>query len=136
MNNQTNNPRMALLRDAAILQVKLLVDGIRDAILIPLSFVAALIGLLRGGHEADREFRRVIKLGRRSERWINLFGHEMPGQRDYPGGSLDSLLDRVEIVLTEQYQKGKSEAEARAALEAALQEDSTEEEQSQTKPAD
>lgn len=129
MNEKVPNPRTALLREAATLQLKLLVDGLRDALLIPLSLIAAAIGLLRGGADADREFRRVIKLGRRSERWINLFGHQAPLRRSHPGGSLDTLLDRVEAVVMDQYKKGQSEAEARAAIQKAMQESPDQSEQ-------
>jgi hypothetical protein len=122
MSEENPSPRVELLRQAAILQVKLLVDGLRDALLIPLSIAAATIGLMRGGADADREFRRVIKLGRRSERWINLFGHQPPLRRNRPGGSLDTLLDRVEAVVMDQYKKGQSEAEAREAIQKAMQE--------------
>ena len=44
MKDSTENPRMALAREAAVLQLKLLADGFRDALLIPISLVAALIG--------------------------------------------------------------------------------------------
>jgi hypothetical protein len=114
------NYRSRLLRDGVVLQVKLVVDGIRDAVLIPLALVAVVLGLTRGGADADREFRRVIKLGRRSERWINLFGHEVPSRRAGPGGSLDQLLERVEAEVVQQYSKGKSLDEARAAIKAAM----------------
>jgi hypothetical protein len=126
MSEESPSPRAQLLREALVLQFKLLVDGLRDAALIPLSLAAALIGLSRGGPDADREFRRVIKLGRRSERWINLFGHQPPLHRNYPGGSLDSLLDRVEGVVMEQYVKGQSAAEASAAIREALREEGAE----------
>jgi hypothetical protein len=122
MNESSPGPRQALLREAAILQFKLLVDGLRDAALIPMSLIAAAIGLMRGGDDSDREFRRVIKLGRRSERWINLFGHQPPLRPRQPGGSLDDLLDRVEAVVMEQYRQGRSEAEARDAISKAIQE--------------
>lgn len=89
-------------------QLKLLADGIRDAILIPLSLVAALIGVMRGGEDCAREYNRVIKMARRSERWINLFGHERPLGRRHPAGSMDAILDSVESAVTEQYRKGKS----------------------------
>ena len=102
-----HNPRLGLLREAAVLQLKLLVDGLRDAILIPISLVAALIGLLRGGPDCDREFRRVLKLGRRSERWINLFGHQRPLGRSGTAGSLDSILDQVENTVLGQYEKSR-----------------------------
>ena len=106
MDRSTRNPRIELARDTAVLQIKLLVDGLRDAILIPVSLVAALIGLLRGGTGCDREFRRVIKLGRRSERWINLFGHQRPLRGDSVTGSMDSILDQVETAVMEQYKRG------------------------------
>jgi len=122
MSEQNTNPRIDLLRKTAILQFKLLLDGLRDALLIPLSLVAAIIGLARGGENVDEEFRRVIKLGRRSERWINLFGHQVPLRRNTPGGSLDTLLDRVEEVVMDQYRKGQSEAEVRAAINKVLAE--------------
>jgi hypothetical protein len=119
MNESSPDYRARLLRDVLVLQLKLLLDGIRDAALIPISLVAAILGLLRGGADADLEFRRVIKLGRRSERWINLFGHEAPLGRARPGGSLDQLLDRVEDVVMEQYSKGGNTEDARAAIKAA-----------------
>jgi hypothetical protein len=103
----SRNHRTDLVRDAAVLQLKLLVDGLRDALLIPISLVAALLGLLRGGPDCDREFRRVIKLGRRSERWINLFGHHQPLGRSQPGGSMDSIIEQVESTVLEQYRQGR-----------------------------
>ena len=120
MNIETKNPRTELVRETAILQLKLLADGLRDAILIPISLVAAIIGLLRGGDDCDREYRRVIKLGRRSERWINLFGHQQPLGRSHPAGSMDKILYQVEAVVTEQYQKGRSASETRAAVRKAM----------------
>jgi hypothetical protein len=108
MNSANRNPRFDLLREAATLQLKLLVDGIRDAMLIPISLVAAAIGLLRGGPDCDREYRRVIKLGRRSERWINLFGHQRPLGKSSPTSSFDAVLDQVESTVIEQYRKGRT----------------------------
>lgn len=121
MNDQPRNPRKQLLRDAFILQLKLLADGVRDAILIPISLVAAAVGLLRGGTDCDLEFRRVIDLGRRSEQWINLFGQQEPLTPDSPVGSIDRILEQVETVVIEQRRKGRSAAEIRDAIRKALQ---------------
>lgn len=121
MKNESHSPRIELLREAAVLQLKLLADGLRDAALIPVSLLAALFGLVRGGEEPDREYRQVIKLGRRSERWINLFGHQRPLGNSHPAGSLDTVLKQVEDVVTDQYRKGKTSAEARTAIRAALE---------------
>ncbi len=64
--------RWELLRDIFTFQVKLAIDGLRDLLLSPLSLMAGLIGGLLLG---DRKmFYRLVHMGRRSERWINLFG--------------------------------------------------------------
>jgi hypothetical protein len=123
MNDAPENPRIRLLRNAAVLQLKLVADGFRDALLIPVSFVAALVGLFRGGEDCDKEFRRVIDLGRRSERWINLFGHKPPPDVAHPAGSMDRVLEQVEAIVVEQYRKGKSAAETREAVRRAIDEE-------------
>jgi hypothetical protein len=111
MDSVGRNPRIELIRETAVLQIKLLVDGLRDAVLIPVSLGAALIGLLRGGPDCSREFKRVLKIGRRSERWINLFGHHRPAQGESRTGSMDSILEQVEIVVKDQYQKKRGTTE-------------------------
>jgi len=122
MNKETPGPRVELIREAAVLQLKLLADGLRDAALIPVSLLAALVGLIRGGEDPGLEYRKVIKLGRRSERWINLFGHQRPLGNEHPAGSLDTVLNQVEDVVMEQYRKGRSSAETRTAIREALEE--------------
>jgi len=124
MNSTNESPRFTLIRETATLQLKLIADGFRDAVLIPISLLAALIGLLRGGEDCDREFRRVIKLGRRSERWINLFGHQQPLSGSHPAGSMDKILSQVESVVLDQYKKGRSTKETRAAVRKAMKEGS------------
>ena len=66
--------RLQLLGDILVFQLKLLVDGFRDLLLSPLSLAAGMLGLVMGGTAPARYFKRVIEFGRRSERWINLFG--------------------------------------------------------------
>ena len=122
MTKKSSNPSIQLIRESAILQLKLLADGGRDPVLIPISIVATLVGLFRGGDEPDREYRRVIKLGRRSERWINLFGHQQPLGHSHPAGSIDILLHKVEAVIVEQYDKARSSEEASDAISKVLQE--------------
>jgi hypothetical protein len=119
MNDTNESPRGRLIRETAVLQLKLLADGIRDAILIPLSLLAALIGLAEGGKNCDEKFRRVVKLGRRSERWINLFGQQ-PLDNSHPAGSIDAILNQVETVVMDQYRKGRTAAETRAAVREAM----------------
>jgi hypothetical protein len=79
--------RLQLVWDVVLFQFKLLADGVRDIVLSPLSIIAAVLGLVAGGDDPQQYFRRLLRLGRRSERWINLFGHK---HRD---GTSDQLMD-------------------------------------------
>jgi len=48
---QPNTARWQLLRDLGVLQVKLLVDGLRDLILVPASLVAGIFGAVSNSPE-------------------------------------------------------------------------------------
>jgi hypothetical protein len=119
--DQQRNPRLALARETAFFQLKLLADGFRDALLIPISLIAGVFGIMRGGEDCDREFREVVRLGRRSESWINLFGHAKPLGVGHPAGSMDRILEQVESIVIEQYKKGKSASEVRDAVRKSMQ---------------
>lgn len=107
-----------IIRDALILQAKLVVDGLRDAILIPVSFFAALVSIVLPGKNRRLFFYEVVRAGRSSERWINLFAAadrvfpETGGQHDMAG--LDELFDQVERQLRTQ---DRSDAGAESLLD-------------------
>lgn len=113
------SPRKALVRQSLVFQLKLVVDGLRDFVMVPLSLAATVMGLLRSAEDPDLEFRRVLHLGRRSERWINLFGKY--GQATGGTQSMDDLVRRAEEVLREQMRGGGVSGSAGEALETALE---------------
>ena len=100
--------RWTLLRDAGVLQVKLIVDGLRDLLLVPASLIAAVVSLLssRDGR-AGPAFYELLSLGRRSERAINLFGacdnapESVKRKEAVRDLSLDDLVRRVETFVGE-----------------------------------
>jgi len=99
MGDEDTSKRSELIRNAVVFQLKLMADGFRDLVLMPVSLVATVIGLARGGENPQREFHQVIEFGRESERWINLFGtHDLP---DNPNAiaSIDALFTKVEETL-------------------------------------
>jgi hypothetical protein len=97
--------RSGLVRRVIVFQLKLMVDGLRDVVLVPMALLAGLVGLLRGGEDPQREFRLVIGLGLRSERWIDLFGqHEEDVAGDGGGsGSMDTVVATIEQRLKNRY---------------------------------
>lgn len=81
--------RLQLLWDVLVFQFKLVADGLRDVLLSPVSIASALLGLIVGGDKPDRYFRQVLRLGRRSEIWINLFGYRKHSMTS------DELIDPI-----------------------------------------
>jgi hypothetical protein len=118
--------RMQLIRDAFVFQFKLLADGFRDLLLVPVSMAAAIVSLLKRGSKPGAEFYDLLRLGRRSEHWINLFGAASkvhgPAHEDdrFPGEDIDRLVSRVEAFVVEEYRSGGVTAQAKEKLDRAL----------------
>ena len=121
MSETSPSKRVTLVRNTVVFQLKLMADGFRDLLLLPISLIAALVGLVRGGDEPEREFNQVIQVGRESEQWINLFGtHDLP-ESPNPAASIDALFNTVEEKLKQQYQAAGTSEKAQAEIDEALQ---------------
>jgi len=94
--SSTGSSRVQLLWDVIVFQFKLAADGLRDLFLSPLSIISALFGMVAGGDQPDRYFRSVLRFGRRSEVWINLFGH-----RKHAGTSDEFIAPLKDKVMAE-----------------------------------
>ncbi len=121
MSETNTSKRSELVRNTVVFQLKLVADGFRDLVLLPVSLVATIIGLLRGGDEPDREFHQVIDIGRQSEEWINLFGNHDQADDANPTASIDLLFAKVEETLKQQYIAAGTSKSAQAEIDEALQ---------------
>ena len=121
MSDTNKAKRSTLIRNTVVFQLKLMADGLRDLVLLPVSLVATVIGLLRGGDEPEREFLQVIELGRESEQWINLFGNHDAGDDSNAVASIDVLFTKVEKTLKQQYKTAGTSESAQAEIDEALQ---------------
>ena len=133
MSDSETSKRGELIRNTVVFQLKLMADGFRDLVLLPVSLIATIIGLLRGGDEPEREFLQVIQVGRDSEQWINLFGnHEQPENANVTV-SIDALFTKVEHTLKKQYLAAGTSARAQAEIDEALRaaHDETKQQQSE-----
>ncbi len=125
--NTDNGPdRWTLVRDIAVLQVKLVVDGLRDLVLVPISLVAGMISLFRVGDASGNEFYNLLRVGKKTERWINLFGaaEKVPELADervrFPDEDIDALVGRVESFVVDEYRNGGVTKQAKERLDQAL----------------
>jgi hypothetical protein len=121
MGDTNTSKRGELIRNTVVFQLKLMADGFRDLVLLPVSLIAAVIGLLRGGDQPDREFQQVIQVGRDSEKWINLFGNHETPENSNVTVSIDALFVKVEEKLKQQYLAAGTSARAQAEIDEALQ---------------
>ena len=126
MTNETEPDRWTLMRDIAVFQFKLLCDGLRDLLLVPISLVVGLASLLKGGDEQGSDFYDLLRLGRRSERWINLFGAAenyhgpIPEDDKFNAKDIDEMVAHVENFIVDEYSKGGVTAQAKGRLDQAL----------------
>jgi hypothetical protein len=120
MSEASPSKRAKLIREAVIFQLKLMADGFRDLVLLPVSLIATIIGLLRGGDEPERELNQVLKIGRETEEWINLFGNHERQESTHAGASIDALFAKVEETLKQQYVTTGTSAKAQAEIDEAL----------------
>lgn len=126
-NDAPDSPHWSLIRDLAVLQVKLLVDGLRDLVLLPASIIAAIVSLSRTENgKPGPEFYKLLAAGKHSEHFINLFGalrnaptgidpEEISG-----GAEMDDIVSRVESFVVDEYKRGGVTAQAKSRIDAAL----------------
>ena len=126
-NEESGSPdRWTLIRDILVLQVKLVADGLRDVVLVPVSLVVGVLSLVKGGNASGCQFYQLLRVGRRSERWINLFGaaervYGPAAANDrFPAENIDEMVGHVESFLIEEYQKGGVTKQAKDRLDRAL----------------
>ena len=118
--------RWTLIRDILVLQLKLVVDGLRDFILVPISLLVGIVSLMKAGNAAGSGFYELLRTGRRSERWINLFGAAErvygPSIADdrFPAEDIDEMVSRGESFVVDEYSKGGVTRQAKEQLERAL----------------
>lgn len=97
--------RIRLVRRVALLQVKLLADGLRDVVMMPLSLAAAALGMVSGRRDPELYLDRLMYFGRETDRWINLFDHEDPDdpRRRAP---LDRVAEEIEATILRDFENG------------------------------
>lgn len=96
--------RRVTLRDFAIFQLKLALDGIKDVVVFNLSILAVVIDFLSGRGRRPRFFYGVLRLSERFDRWLNLHGVIELMHRDNTGDGMfgaspsgdDTLLGLLE----------------------------------------
>ena len=116
--------RWKFARDVAVFQLKLLLDNVRDLVLMPVSLGAALIDLVFRGEREGTRFYKVLRWGAHSEEVIDVYSaieHHEPGDfKVSPSYTVDGVIARLENVLKREVEKGGTAASAKAAMDRAI----------------
>lgn len=123
--NETD--RWTMLRDLAVLQVKLVVDGLRDLILVPASLIAGIISLMSGSDgKPGPQFYHLLGLGKQTEQWIDLFGAcrnappDLERLEPFPDARMDDIVSRIETFVIDEHARGGMTAQAKERFDKAL----------------
>lgn len=116
--------RWTLARDIAVLQAKLLVDGLRDLLLVPASLTVGLVSLFSSENgRPGPYFYQLLDLGKQTERWINLFGALKNAPSDIrqieglPEADIDDLVGKLETFVKDEYKQGGLTAQAKERMD-------------------
>ena len=96
--SREENPRWRAIRDVAVFHFKLFAGGLLVTLLLsPLSLVAAALDFVLGKRE-NRSLDAVLRLGRRLEHWVNLYGtlSDGPASRENLDGHLRQLEEAAQ----------------------------------------
>jgi len=119
--------RWTLLRDLGVLQVKLIVDGLRDIALVPLSLVAGVISIVssKDGRPGS-QFYHLLAWGKQSEVWINLFGavknspEKITQPQPFGDQDIDDIVGRLESFVVDEVNRGGVTSQAKERLDKIL----------------
>jgi len=119
--------RWTMLRDLGVLQVKLVVDGLRDIVLVPLSLVAGVVSIAssKDGRPGP-QFYHLLAWGKQSEVWINLFGavknspEKIEQPKPFGDKDIDDIVGRLESFVVDEVKRGGVTTQAKERLDKIL----------------
>ena len=119
-----SNARWTFFRDVVVFQLKMLLDNLRDIVLMPVALGAAVIDLLYRGEREGALFYKVLRWGLHSEEVIDVYSsieHHDPGRfkvsRAY---TVDGVIEQLENVVTREVEKGGTAASIKTAMDRAI----------------
>lgn len=92
------------IRDFAIFQLKLLIDGLKDGAVFTISFVAFAADLIFKRHGDRRYFYKVMRVSEKFDLWLNLHGAAERAEASDDGlfgvsrAGSDTLLGKLEQI--------------------------------------
>ena len=119
-----SDERWKFFRDVVVFQLKMLLDNVRDIVLMPVALGAAVIDLLYRGEREGALFYKVLRWGLHSEEVIDVYSaiaHHDPGRfKVTQAYTVDGVIARLENVVTREVEKGGTAATIKTAMDRAI----------------
>ncbi|MEY2584729.1 MAG: hypothetical protein QOD80_755, partial [Verrucomicrobiota bacterium] len=120
----TPDERWKFWRDVAVFQLKMLLDNVRDLVLMPVSLGAAVIDLILKGEREGARFYKVLRWGAHSEEVIDVYSaikdHDPGHFKVRPAYTVDAVIARLEGVVVREVEKGGTAASIKSAMDRAI----------------
>ena len=104
--NEEISARRAL-RHLVVFQLKLAMDALRDFALSPIGIVVFIIDAIRKPRVEDSLYLRLMRVGRQSDKIINLFDEYSEGGHY----TVDETISEVEQVLFQQWKREQEKSD-------------------------
>lgn len=115
------HPRWRIVRDVAVLQLKLFVGNVHNLLLMPVALVAGALDILFKNRRDEALLYKTLAWARHFEEMIGLYSALHDDRHNPPEKySLDSLIARVESAIKHDYERGGTTASMKAAADKAL----------------
>ncbi len=114
------NPRWVLIRDVLVFQGKLALDALRDVALAPVAIIAAVVGVFLKPANPGHYFYDLMRWGRRTDHFINLFSAGQDKSERDEFLSVDDLVESLEKVVVAEHEKGGMTTDTKAHIDKTL----------------
>jgi len=115
------HPRWRIVRDVAVLQLKLFIGNVHNLLLMPVCLFAAALDILFKNRRDEALLYKTLAWARHFEERIGLYSALHDDPHNPPEKySIDALIARVENAIKHDYERGGTTASMKAAADKAL----------------
>jgi hypothetical protein len=119
-----HHPRWKIMRDVALLQLKLLLGGLHNLVLMPVAMVAGAVDIVFKNRREEALFYKALAWGRHLDEKIGLYGalRTEDGKTHNPPEhySVDALMARVEAAIAHEFETGEVTTNVKSAMSRVL----------------
>jgi hypothetical protein len=116
------HPRWRIVRDVAILQLKLLIGNVHNLLLMPVALFAGALDILFKNRRDEALLYKTLAWARHFEERIGLYSALREDPHHPPEKySIDAVIARVETAIKKNYESGGTAASMKAAADKAFE---------------